>query len=125
MSNHYGYTYSNTVPVTDVEAATKLAQGETIVHDHGGYEIDSQISVDNDEETIHIHSTDTEFNVFSIGYQVEKPEEFLEELSEYITEPLMIRSVGFERGWLPSAYQWSVHPNGNVVRDVLPDRTES
>jgi len=123
MSNFYGYYRSETAGVADVNDAITLANGDSILHDHGGYHIDGEVDINEEDGTIELWGINTTFDVWDTGASSRRTEDFLEELATVLNEPLRIISVGFESPHLPSAFQYTVAPNGTIMFDTLPDRT--
>lgn len=106
--NYTGITKSNYVEVSDKEQLQDL-----IAHAKMEWDV-----------AVQTYWSD---GLFALGYNGDTMyvpnnhlDDFLTILGDCIEEPMIIRSVGFEgMRYLPHAWQWTVFPDGEWVRDSL------
>jgi hypothetical protein len=118
--NYHGAYVSNEVTLTDEEAFMEWLQtnveqylDESVAGEGAipSYHLDGTVNVS--DGTLRLESSATTFQVWDSSCSEDKTEEFLEDLSEFIEESLLVRSIGHTgTRHIPDAYQWWVTPEG-------------
>lgn len=58
---------------------------------------------------------DGEVTVYAeTGIHIEDHEQFTEELSQFLEEPIEITTVSFVEGHVTSGTEWTIHPDGST-----------
>lgn len=84
------------------------------------YQLDGTASFDEGSNTVMFYSTSTTFAVWAGEYQGECTKMFLKELTDFLVEPLCVRSIGHEGArYMPDAWQWIARPDGTVTHESL------
>ncbi len=89
------------------------------------YQLDGTASFDEESNTVMFYSTSTTFTVWTGEYQGECTKMFLKELTDFLVEPLCVRSIGHEGArYMPDAWQWIAKPDGTVTHESLSFQPE-
>lgn len=109
MATYMGMCRSNAVPV---------AADPTIMLDE--YHLDGEMHYEEDKGVLWFGSTATTFAAWDHGLTEDRTEEFLNELTGVLKEPITIRSVGWTKlRHVPDAFQWIASPDGTVEVESL------